>query len=98
MVQFAFVTLREGGCLAGERVSLQTASGQWRGYAIEAFADNEERERSRAEGDKSRATPNPGLRCVAMRVLADTAVEVSHAPKTATQTQLGVADPPRASG
>jgi hypothetical protein len=35
--------------------------------------------RSRAEGDKSRATPKPGLRCVAMRVLADTAVDVTDA-------------------
>jgi hypothetical protein len=33
------------------------------------------RKGSRAEGDKSRATPKPGLRCVAMRVLADTAVD-----------------------
>ena len=48
--------------------------------------------RSRAEGDKSRATPKPGLRCVAMRVLADTTVDATPAPNTATQTQLGVAN------
>src|SRR5262249_18745293 len=35
--------------------------------------------RSRVEGDKSRATPMPGLRCVAMRMLADTAVDVTAA-------------------
>src|SRR5262249_27196505 len=35
--------------------------------------------RSRAEGDKRRATPKPGLHCVARRALADTAVDVTAA-------------------
>jgi hypothetical protein len=48
--------------------------------------------RSRVEGDKSIATPKPGRRCVALRVLAHPSVDVSSAPNTATRTQLGVSD------
>src|SRR5262245_49314838 len=48
--------------------------------------------RSRADGDKRRATPKPGLRCVAMRVLAYTAVDVSDAPSKTARKHIGLPD------
>ena len=48
--------------------------------------------RSRVKGDRSIATPKPGPRCVALRVLVGTSVDVSDAPKTVTRTQRGVSD------
>jgi hypothetical protein len=50
------------------------------------------RKRSRVEGDKSRATPKPASRCVALRVLADTSADVSAALFALTRTYAGVPD------
>src|SRR5262245_58609156 len=52
--------------------------------------------RSRAEGGKRRATPKPGLRRVAMSVLADTAVDATSASNASTQTYFGCLPPTRA--
>ena len=48
--------------------------------------------RSRAEGDISIVTPKPGPRCVALRVLADTAVDVTGERSIASAIAFGGAD------
>jgi hypothetical protein len=86
-----------GDSLSGRRWTHKSIRKLWgalrkRGLPIGHGTLARLRKRSRAEGDKSRATPKPGLRCVAMRVLADTSVDVSDALKTVTRTQRGVSD------
>src|SRR5215469_9180767 len=72
----------ENNWVTSTEVSASTRSATQRGpgfgVAICLSPSTRERfKRSRVEGDKHIATPKPGPRCVALRVLADTSVDVT---------------------
>jgi hypothetical protein len=71
-------------------VDLKALRPMWAGER--ADEDNARRKRSRAEGDKSIATRRPGPRCVPLKVLADTSVDVTSASKIMTQNCFGGRD------
>jgi len=87
--------LRRAGTVAGQRrrgLSNATEQGGSPPHIPGSWLHSSSGKHSRAEGDRSTETPKAGPRCVAPQVVADTSVDVTCAPNTATRTRRGVSD------